>query len=75
MRGYAATRLALIPAQRTRNPVLACFPDGTTPDRFEVGSTGWVTTRFTAADPLPRRIWEPWLEESYEMATGPRRKR
>ena len=22
------------------------------PDRFEVGSTGWVTTRFTAEEPL-----------------------
>ena len=40
------------------------------PDRFEVGSTGWVTTRFTAEEPLPKTIWEPWLEESYEMAGG-----
>ncbi|MDA8021339.1 MAG: hypothetical protein MPN21_28240, partial [Thermoanaerobaculia bacterium] len=23
------------------------------PKRFEVGSTGWVTTRFTAEDPMP----------------------
>ena len=40
----------------------------TDPDRFEVGSTGWVTTRFTAEDPLPKRVWETWLEESYELA-------
>ena len=39
----------------------------TDPERFEVGSTGWVTTRFTAEEPLPRSIWEAWLEESYEL--------
>ena len=38
-----------------------------TPERFGVGSTGWVTTRFTAEEPLPRSIWEAWLEESYEL--------
>ncbi len=27
------------------------------PERFEVGSTGWVTARFTAEEPLPKRIW------------------
>lgn len=37
------------------------------PDRFEVGSSGWVTTRFTKEEPLPRSIWEKWLQESYEM--------
>jgi hypothetical protein len=37
------------------------------PQRFEVGSTGWVTTRFTAEEPLPKSIWEAWLEESYEL--------
>jgi hypothetical protein len=39
----------------------------TDPDRFEVGSTGWVTTRFTAEKPLPKKIWENWLRESYEL--------
>ena len=39
----------------------------TDPKRFEVGSTGWVTTRFTAEETLPKSIWEPWLEESYEL--------
>jgi hypothetical protein len=38
------------------------------PDRFEVGSTGWVTTRFTAEEPLPKAVWEVWLEESYALA-------
>ena len=40
------------------------------PDRFEVGSTGWVTTRFTADKPLAKTIWEKWLRESYELAAG-----
>lgn len=38
------------------------------PERFEVGTTGWVTTRFTAEDPLPRELWEVWLRESYELS-------
>ena len=38
------------------------------PDRFEVGSTGWVTTRFTAEKPLPRKLWEKWLDESYQLS-------
>lgn len=41
-------------------------------DRFEVGSTGWVTTRFTAEEPLPPSVWEEWLQESYELASGSR---
>jgi hypothetical protein len=40
----------------------------TDPDRFEVGSTGWVTTRFTAEEPLPKKVWETWLDESYALA-------
>jgi hypothetical protein len=42
------------------------------PEHFEVGSTGWVTTRFTAEKPLPRSIWEPWLQESYELTCAPK---
>ncbi len=38
------------------------------PTRFEVGSTGWVTTRFTVEDPLAESIWRAWLEESYELS-------
>lgn len=38
------------------------------PDRFEVGSTGWVTARFTAEKPLPKSIWEKWLQESYDIS-------
>ncbi len=40
------------------------------PDRFEVGSTSWVTTRFTADKPLAKTIREKWLKESYELAAG-----
>ena len=41
-----------------------------TPERFEVGSTGWVTTRFTAEEPLPEELWVRWLDESYTVAGG-----
>jgi len=44
----------------------------THPDRFEVGSTGWVTTRFTAEQPLPDALWQTWLEESYDQAARSR---
>lgn len=37
------------------------------PKRFEVGSTGWVTARFTLDDPLPESVWSVWLRESYEI--------
>ena len=40
------------------------------PARFEVGSTGWVTARFTAEEPLPKRIWQKWLAESYDVTCG-----
>ncbi len=40
------------------------------PERFEVGSTGWVTARFTAEEPLPKKIWSKWLAESYDVTCG-----
>jgi len=40
------------------------------PDKFEVGSTGWVTTRFTSEEPLLKSIWKVWLKESYDIAQG-----
>lgn len=43
---------------------------GEYPGRFEVGSTAWVTTRFTAEEPLPETVWGPWLDESYALAGG-----
>ncbi len=38
------------------------------PDRHEVGSNGWVTARFTADKPMPKKLWEKWLDESYELS-------
>ena len=40
------------------------------PERFEVGTTGWVTTRFTEEEPLPKHIWQKWLAESYDVTCG-----
>ncbi len=40
------------------------------PDRYDVGSTGWVTARFSAEEPLPKRLWTRWLRESFELASG-----
>jgi len=40
------------------------------PERFDVGNTGWVTARFTAEKPLPKRVWQKWLRESYELMAG-----
>ncbi len=39
------------------------------PERFGVGSGSWVTTRFSAQEPLPKKIWGRWLKESYAGAT------
>ena len=39
------------------------------PTRFEVGTTGWVTTRFSTENPLPPELWQAWLEESYRIST------
>jgi len=42
------------------------------PERFELGVGNWVTTRFSAEDPLPRKIWNNWLKESCAAATEAR---
>ncbi len=38
------------------------------PERYEVGGTAWVTVRFTAERPMPKRRWEAWLRESHELS-------
>ncbi len=40
------------------------------PDRYEVGSTAWVTARFTAEKPMPKKLREKWLEESHELSAS-----
>ena len=37
------------------------------PERYEIGN--WVTTRFSAEYPLPKKIWSSWLVESYAGTT------
>ena len=37
------------------------------PERFFVSSNGWVTTRFSKAEPLTPEIWHKWLDESYGL--------
>ena len=42
------------------------------PDRFDVGSSAWVTARFTAEKPMPKKLWEKWLDESYRLSLAPK---
>jgi len=44
------------------------------PDRYEVGSTGWITARFSAENPMPKTIWSKWLDESYALTVAPKKK-
>ena len=44
------------------------------PDRYEVGSTGWITARFSAEKPMPKKIWSKWLDESYALTATPKKK-
>ena len=39
------------------------------PERFQLGVGNWITTRFSAEDPLPKKIWSSWLKESHAGAT------
>lgn len=47
---------------------------GEQPERFDAGSTGWVTARFSAERPLPKKIWAAWLKESYTVSSEPKKK-
>ena len=38
------------------------------PDDFQVGSSIWVTARFSDEAPMPKKLWEKWLDESYELS-------
>jgi hypothetical protein len=37
------------------------------PQRFQAGSSGWVTIRFSPDQPPPLDILERWLDESYRL--------
>lgn len=41
------------------------------PDDFQVGTTAWVTARFSEERPLAKRLWQRWLKESYKLSTPP----
>lgn len=38
------------------------------PEDFQVGSNIWITARFSEEAPLPKELWEKWLDESYELS-------
>ncbi len=38
------------------------------PKDFQIGSSPWVTARFSDDDPLPEAIWRRWLDESYALS-------
>lgn len=38
------------------------------PKNFQAGSGVWVTARFSAEEPLPKRLWRKWLDESYALS-------
>ncbi len=42
------------------------------PDCFQVGSTAWVTIRFTAEKSMPKALSEKWLDESYNLSIAPK---
>ena len=44
------------------------------PDDYQVGSTAWVTARFSAEKPMPKKRWEKWLDESYGLSNGTKAK-
>ncbi len=37
------------------------------PNDYQVGKFGWVTARFSADNPMPKALWERWLDESYNL--------
>lgn len=37
------------------------------PDDYQVGNTAWVTARFCSDHPMPKVLWQKWLEESYQL--------
>jgi len=44
------------------------------PENFQAGSGVWVTARFSAEKPLPKKLWQKWLDESYALSQKKSRK-
>jgi hypothetical protein len=40
------------------------------PADVQVGTGGWVTSRFSSEKPMPKRLWKRWLDESYALTQG-----
>jgi len=40
------------------------------PDNYQIGKAPWVTTRFSADAPMPQKLWEKWLDESYMLTSS-----
>ena len=38
------------------------------PDDFQAGKPPWVTTRFTAEEPIADDVWKRWMDESYALS-------
>lgn len=45
------------------------------PDDYQVGSSAWVTARFSAEQPMLVKRWKKWLDESYALSQAPAKKR
>lgn len=41
------------------------------PDRYRVGANGWVKATFIDGEPLPLRMLERWIRESYSLLVTP----
>lgn len=38
------------------------------PENFQIGSSMWITARFSAEKPMSRSLWIKWLDESYQLS-------
>jgi hypothetical protein len=44
------------------------------PSRYKAGAHGWVTARFTDDETPPVALLHRWIDESYELAVGTKKK-
>ncbi len=38
------------------------------PKDFQVGTSIWVTVRFSSEKPIAKQLWQRWLKESYALS-------